>query len=98
MDRLTAFWRSIPKPLRAGWVTALVTFVSTLFTIATGVLPELATAISARNFEPFYESLNLASTTAVSAVTAFLAGCVNVLWRYLKPIEEAYRTDPPADG
>ena len=93
--KLTALWRRVPKPVRAGWITAWITFLSTMLTIATGLLPELATAIGDRNFAPFYNSLNFAATAAVSAATAFLAGLVNAAYRWLKPIEEAYRTDPP---
>jgi hypothetical protein len=85
MTQLTALWRRIPKPIRAGW-------------IATGLLPELATAISSRQFGPFYNSLNIAATAALSAVTAFLAGCVNAIYRWAKPIEESYRTSPPDGG
>jgi hypothetical protein len=95
MTQLTALWRRIPKPIRAGWITAVITFASTALTILTSVLPELASAISSRNFTPFYDSLSLASTAILSAVTAFLAGLVNVVYRWLKPIEESYRTMPP---
>lgn len=97
MNQLTALWRRVPKPLRSGWITAWVTFVSTLLTIGVGLLPKLAEAISSRNFEGFYDSLSLGATAAISAATAFVAGCVNAIYRVLKPIEEAYRTDPPPE-
>lgn len=95
LDKLRAFWRKVPKPLRSGWITAWVAFTGTLFTIAVGLLPKLANAISSKNFEPFYDDLNASATLAISAVTGFVSGCVNAIYRWVRPIEQAYRTDPP---
>lgn len=91
--KLTNFWRKIPKALRSGIITAWVVFVGTLFAILTNLLPLLADAISSGNYEPFYESLKLASAAAISAVTAFFSGLVNAIYRWVKPIEDAYKTD-----
>jgi hypothetical protein len=95
MDQIKAFWRKVPKPLRSGWITAWVVFTTALFSLAVGLLPALANAITTKNFEPFYDSLSLATTAGYSAALAFLSGLVNAVYRWIRPIEQAYRTDPP---
>lgn len=96
IDKVRAVWRRVPKPIRSGWITAWVTFTGTLLTILTGLLPVLANAISERNFEPFYDALGNGAAVAISAATGFVSGCVNAIYRWVRPIEQAYRTDPPA--
>jgi ABC-type Fe3+ transport system permease subunit len=96
-DKVTQIWRATPRAIRSGWITAWVTFTGVLLTILTGLLPALAEAISTRNFEPFYDSLNLAAAAAVSAVTGFVSGIVNAIYRWLRPIADSYKTAPPAD-
>lgn len=91
--KLINFWRKIPKALRSGIITAWVVFVGTLFAILTNLLPVLADAISSGNYEPFFDSLKFASAAAISAVTAFFSGLVNALYRWIKPIEDAYKTN-----
>lgn len=98
MDQIKAFWRKIPTAIRSAWITAWVTFTGALLTILTGLLPELANAISSKNFEPFLNSLNTGATLAISAALGFVSGLVNGIFRWLKPIEQAYRTDPPGPG
>lgn len=90
-EKLTAFWRRVPTPLRSGWITAWVTFTATLLSILTSLLPELANAVSEHNFEPFFDRLHADSATALSAALAFVAGVINAVYRYLKPIQESYR-------
>lgn len=98
MDQIKTFWRSIPTAIRSAWITAWVTFVASLFAILTSLLPKLADAISSKNFEPFYNSLSTEANIAISAALAFFAGLVNGIFRWLKPIEEAYRTDAVGPG
>jgi uncharacterized membrane protein len=93
-DKLINFWRKIPRALRSGIITAWVTFVGTLVAILTNLLPDLADAISSGNYEPFYESLKFGSAAAISAVTAFFSGVVNAIYRWIRPIADAYKTDP----
>lgn len=93
-EKLQVLWRRVPKPIRSGWITAWVTLGATFLSIVTTLLPELANAVSTRDFEPFYDSLSVAATLAVSAVTAFFAGLVNAIYRWLRPIEQAYQTPP----
>lgn len=95
--RVRAVWRKIPTALRSGWITAAVTFVGAIATITAGILPLLANAIATRNFEPFFDSLSLASTAAVSAALAFVSGLVNAIWRWFSPIADAYKTTPPPE-
>lgn len=89
-NKIRTLWKKLPTAVRAGWNTAWVTFLGLMVTILTGLLPQLINAISTKNFEPFYDSLNLAMTSALSAVSALVVGCLNVLFRTLKPIEDAY--------
>jgi hypothetical protein len=91
MDSVVAFWRRIPKPIRSAWITAWVVFTGALLSIVTSLLPELANAISEHNFEPFFDRLHTDSAAALSAALAFVAGLVNGVYRYLKPIEESYK-------
>jgi hypothetical protein len=90
MEQIRTFWRKLPTALRSAWITAWVTFVASLFAIFTSLLPKLAEAISSRNFDPFYDSLSTEANIAVSAALAFVAGLVNGVFRWVKPIEEAY--------
>lgn len=92
---LTAFWRKVPKPLRSGWITAWVTFTGTALAIVVGILPVLAEAISTGNYQPFFDHLSVAATLAISAATGFFSGLVNAIYRWINPIAQAYRTDPP---
>ncbi len=80
----------IPTPIRAGWTTAWLTFVGVLLTIVTGLLPVLAEAISSGDFAPFYQSLTLAYSAALAAVSALAAGIVNAVYRWLRPIANSY--------
>lgn len=84
----------LPSAVRSGWVTGWVAFVGALITIAAGLLPELANAVSSRNFEPFFDRLSIASNAAVSAAFGFVAGCVNTLYRAVRPIARAYPEVP----
>lgn len=95
VTRARVVWRKIPTALRSGWITAAVTFVGALATITVGILPVLANAIASRNFEPFFDSLSLGSTAAVSAALAFVSGLGNTVWRWARPIAAAYQTTPP---
>ncbi len=90
--RARTIWRRVPPAVRSGWITAWVTFTGTLLTIITGLLPTLADAISSGNFSSFYDALSLGYAAAVSAATAFAAGVVNAVWRWLRPIADAYQT------
>jgi hypothetical protein len=98
MTQIVAFWRKLPTALRSAWITAWVTFVASLFAIATSLLPKLAEAFTSRNFDPFYDSLGAQANVAVSAALALVAGIINGVFRWVKPIEEAYRKDVPADA
>lgn len=91
--KIRALYRSLPGPIRAGWTTAWIMFVGTLFALMTSLLPTLAEAITSRSFGPFLDSLALTSQAAVSAILAFFAGLVNTLYRYWRPVERAYVTD-----
>lgn len=95
MNKIKAIWRKIPKPIRSGWITAWVTFTGSLITIAVGLLPVLANAISTKDFKPFFDALNAGATVAISAALGFVSGLVNAIYRWARPIEQAYRTDPP---
>jgi len=96
MDQIVAFWRKLPTAVRSAWITAWVAFTGTLLSILVGLLPVLAEAVSSKNFERFYDSLNLGAAAAISAATGFVSGLINGIYRWIKPIEEAYRKDPPA--
>lgn len=96
--RITAIWRKIPSAIRSGWVTAWVAFTGTLLTIVTGLLPVLANSISSKNFQPFYDALSTSASLSVSAATGFIAGVVNGIYRFVKPIEQAYNQTPPKEG
>lgn len=96
-EKITAIWRSIPRAIRSGWITAWVTFTGTLLTILTSLLPELANAISTKNFEPFYNGLSNSAALAIAAATGFFSGLVNAVYRWLRPIAQAYQTTPPKD-
>lgn len=99
MNQIKAFWRRLPKPVRSAWITAWIVFTGALLSIVTNLLPELANAISEHNFEPFFDRLHADSAAALSAALAFVAGLVNGIFRWLRPIEQAYRTDvPPNNG
>lgn len=91
MDQIRLFWRKLPTAVRSAWITAWVTFTGALLTILVGLLPELANAISSKNFEPFFDNLNTSATLAISAALGFVSGLVNGIFRWLKPIEEAYK-------
>jgi len=94
VHRTRTLWRRIPPALRSGWITAWVTFTGTLLTILTGLLPTLADAISSGDFEPFFDALSIGYASAIAAATAFVAGAVNTLWRWLRPIAGAYQLPP----
>jgi hypothetical protein len=96
-EKITTIWRKIPRAIRSGWITAWVTFTGTLLTILVGLLPQLANAISSKNFEPFFDALSTSSTLAISASLGFVSGLVNALYRWARPIELAYKM-PPANG
>ncbi len=95
MNKLTALWRRVPKPVRAGWITAWITFVGVLLSTLTGLLPALMEFISTGNEEAFFQRIDSASTVVVGAAIGFVVGCLNAAYRWLKPIEESYRTQPP---
>ena len=59
--------------------------VVTLLAILTGLLATFADALGSGNFSAFYDALSVGYASAVSAATAFLAGLVNALWRWLVP-------------
>lgn len=92
--KITGVWRSLPKPVRSAWITAWVTFTGTVLTIAVGLLPLLANAISTKDFEPFFDALSSGATLAISAVLGFVSGLVNGIYRWIRPIEQAYQTTP----
>lgn len=85
------FWAKIPNAIRSAWITAWITFIGSVLSIVTGLMPRLSDAISTGNFQPFYDSLSLGYTAAVSAVLAFFAGLVNGVYRWLQPIQNSYR-------
>lgn len=89
--KVTAFWAKVPNAIRSGWITAWITFVGSLLSIVTGLLPKLSEAISSGNFDTFYESLSLGLTAVVSASLGFFAGIVNGVYRWLQPIENSYK-------
>lgn len=91
MDQVRVFWRKLPTAVRSAWITAWVVFIGSLLTIAVGLLPKLAEAVSSKNFEPFYDSLSLEANAAVSAALAFVSGLINGIYRWVKPIEESYQ-------
>lgn len=91
--RARAAYRRLPAAIRSGWVTGWVTFTGTLLTLATGLLPTLATAITTRNFDPFLDSLAISTSAAFSAALGFIAGAVNTLYRFWRPVDQAYVTD-----
>ena len=92
-DRARTLWRRVPPSIRSGWITAWITFIGGLVSILTGLLPTLADAISTGNFDTFFDALSLGYAAAVSAALAFLVGLLNTLFRWLRPIADAYR--PP---
>lgn len=93
ITRIRSAYRRLPSAVRAGWVTAWVTFVGTLLALATSLLPVLADAITTRSFDTFLSSLALSTQAAFSALLALAAGIVNALYRWLRPIEAAYTTN-----
>lgn len=95
IDWFTRTWRKVPRAVRSGWITAWIVFTGGLLSIVTSLLPTLANAISTKDFAPFFDSLSLAYTASLSLALAFVSGLVNSIYRWLKPIEQAYRTDPP---
>lgn len=92
VERARTIWRRVPPAIRAGWITAWLTFVGAMLSIVTGLLPRLAESISTGNFDPFFDALSLGYTAAVSASAAFCVGILNTLWRWLRPIADAYQT------
>jgi ABC-type antimicrobial peptide transport system permease subunit len=94
IERIRTVWRKIPRAIRSAWITAWVTFVGATLSIITGLLPVLADSISSKNFRPFFDSLNLGWTAALSAALGFVSGLVNGIWRALVPIDKAYQTPP----
>ncbi|MCA1806559.1 MAG: hypothetical protein LC687_01655, partial [Actinobacteria bacterium] len=93
-DTMRTFWRRVPRAIRSGWITAWVTFTGSLLSILTGLLPQLANAITTKNFEPFYNSLSFGFAAGISAALAFFAGVVNSFYRWLSPIAQAYQMPP----
>lgn len=98
IEKVTTIWRKIPRAIRSAWVTAWVTFTATILSILTGLLPVVANAISTKNWEPVYNSLDLGLAAAISAALGFLSGLVNGIYRWLRPIEEAYKLNTPPDA
>lgn len=96
IDRIKRLWRKTPRAIRSGWITAWVTFTGSVLSIVTGLLPQLANAITTENFGPFYDSLSVGLAAGVSAALALCAGIVNSVYRWARPIEKAYQT-PPGD-
>ena len=98
METLKNFWNKIqvtysklPNAVRAAWNTAWITFTATFLTILVGLLPALVDAITNRDLTGLADDLSLAATAATAAVTAFLVGVINGLYRWLNPIENSYR-------
>lgn len=96
IEKITFAWRKVPRAIRSGWITAWVAFVSTLLAIGTNLLPALVELITTHDYARFAEHLSTAATLAVAAVNSLLAGIVNAVYRWLRPIEQSYRT-PPGD-
>ena len=96
VKKVTAAWRKVPRAIRSGWITAWVAFLSTIVAIGTNLLPALVDLITTHDYAKFAEHLSTSATLSVSAVNAFLAGVVNAIYRWLRPIEQSYRT-PPSD-
>lgn len=92
IEQVRTIWRKVPKALRSAWITAWVTFVGAMLSIITGLLPVLANAVSTKDFQPFFDSLIVGWTAALSAALGFVAGLVNGIWRALVPIDKAYQT------
>lgn len=92
--RVRVLWRRVPPALRSGWITAWITFTGSLLSILTGLFPLLAESISTGDYAEFFDAVSLASAAAVSAAAAFGAGVLNAVWRWLRPIADAYQTPP----
>lgn len=87
---VTDVWRKAPKAIRSGWITAWIAFVSTLLAIGTNLLPALVELVTTHDYAKFAEHLSIAATLAVAAVNSLLAGIVNAVYRWLRPIEQSY--------
>ena len=88
--KITGAYSKLPNAVRAAWNTAWITFTATFLTILIGLLPALVDAITNRNITTFTDSLSVAATAGTAAVTAFLVGIINGLYRWAKPIEGSY--------
>lgn len=95
VDRFTRLWRRVPRAIRSGWVTAWVTFVGSLLTIVTNLFPAILDLITTRSPAAFYEQLSVSVTLAISAVSGLLFGVVNAIYRWIRPIADAYQIEPP---
>lgn len=96
-NRVREWYKRLPSAIRAAWNTAWIVFVGMMLTILTNLLPAVADLISTRDTEAFYDSLSVAATAAVSAATAFLVAIVNAIYRWLRPVENSYTRDTPAE-
>lgn len=95
-NKLKALWLKIPNAVRSGITTAVVTFVSGVLGILSGLVPMVSQVIGdflvdgRVTLEPYLESLSAAKAAAISLTTALSTGVGNVIFRTFKPITAAY--------
>jgi hypothetical protein len=94
VDAFTRFWRKIPRPIRSGWITAWIAFVGTILTITTSLLPHVVELITTHDYAAFSDHLSVTATLSIAAVNSFFAGCLNAVYRWLRPIADAYKLTP----